>query len=108
MTPDQIRADLELAAKSLEFAHKLLNGTESRQDVIDALKELQTELPLARDWVRSDTCTALVAKMRDLEQRRILLDFLARFLSRQAGNDETEALRSLVGDAQLVIQGTYA
>ena len=81
VTPEQIKADLELGARTLEFAHKLLSGTATRQDVVDALEELQTEIPLARDWVRSDTCVAVIDKMRDLEQRRILLDFLERWLS---------------------------
>ncbi len=74
VTPEQIKADLELGARTLEFAHKLLSGTATRQDVVDALEELQT-------WVRSDTCVAVIDKMRDLEQRRILLDFLERWLS---------------------------
>jgi len=102
---------LELGARTLEFVHKLLSGTATRQDVVDALEELQVELPIARDWAKSDTCLALVAKIRELEQRRLLLAeaarLLTRFFSGQTGDDETEALRSLVSDAFDVLSSPY-
>src|SRR5438309_930968 len=108
ITPDQIAHDLDDAAAALEFAHRIPPGvfgflaswvnspwTNDELDDLsmilhrrwtalelrDALDRAKEGLPKLAEFICSDTSLEAVAKLRDLEQRRVLLDFLARWLS---------------------------
>ena len=107
ITPDQIKADLEAAAVALEFVHRIppavftflesfanSNWTGDQLDALstflshrwtvlelhDALEGAKTNLPKIAQFICSDTSLAFAQKLRDTEQRRILIGLLARFL----------------------------
>jgi hypothetical protein len=107
VTPDDIRIDLEAGALTLEFLHKvpagfyrfletalgnltpfevdqlaaILDAYWPPQEVRDAVERAKEKLPDVEAFLTGQLCLKAADKMRNLEDRRVLLKLLAEWLS---------------------------
>jgi hypothetical protein len=105
VTPDQIKAWIDGLAHHLEFAHRtptwvfvvaqtlldnitpegidalvaLSQNHFTRQELSDEIARARDELPAMKGFLQSDESLVMAQKLRDLENRQILIDVIARF-----------------------------